>query len=49
MDSDQAVAARRRTLDQLVTDKIRLLGYHLPWPGLGAVERMDNAYRFAAA
>jgi glyoxylase-like metal-dependent hydrolase (beta-lactamase superfamily II) len=49
MDSDQAVAARRRTLDQLVTDKIRLLGYHLPWPGLGAVERKDNAYRFAVA
>lgn len=45
-ESDKAIASRRRTLDQLATDKIRLLGYHLPWPGLGRVERKDGAYRF---
>lgn len=49
MDHDRAVASRRRILDQLATDHTRLLGYHLPWPGLGHVERMDTAYRFVAS
>ncbi len=49
MDHDRAVATRRRILDQLVTDRTRLLGYHLPWPGLGHVERNGTAYRFAAS
>ncbi len=44
-DRDRAIAARRRTLDMLATDKIALLGYHLPWPGLGRVERKDAAFR----
>ena len=48
-DGDRAIAARLRTLDMLSADKIRLLGYHLPWPGLGRVERRPSsapAYRF---
>jgi glyoxylase-like metal-dependent hydrolase (beta-lactamase superfamily II) len=48
MDADQAIAARKRTLDMLATDRMVLLGYHLPWPGLGRVERKDTAYRFVA-
>ncbi len=47
-DSDRAVATRRRLLDQLATDGIALVGFHLPWPGCGMVERMENAYRFVA-
>ncbi len=46
MDPDKAGAARKRTLDQLATEKIRLLGYHLPWPGVGHVERKGAAFRF---
>lgn len=46
MDSDGGAATRKRLLDQLATDKISLLGYHLPWPGLGRVERDGGAYRF---
>ena len=49
MDSDRAVASRRRILDQLATDRVRLLGYHLPWPGLGHVERTGSAYRYVPA
>lgn len=45
-EPDRAAAARRRTLDMLVYEKVPLLGYHLPWPGLGRVERKDAAYRF---
>lgn len=50
-DAAKGVAARLRTLDMLATDKVRLLGYHLPWPGLGRVERQTSAspaYRFIA-
>lgn len=48
MDGDKGIATRKRLLDLLATDRIPLLGYHLPWPGLGRVERKDNAYRFVA-
>ena len=48
-DADQAIAARKRMLDLLATDKIPLLAYHVPWPGLGRVERSGAAYRFVAS
>jgi glyoxylase-like metal-dependent hydrolase (beta-lactamase superfamily II) len=48
MDPAKAAAARRRTLDMLATDRTRLLGYHLPWPGVGRVERQGTAWRFVA-
>lgn len=48
MDGDKGIATRKRLLDQLASEHIALLGYHLPWPGLGRVERKDNAYRFVA-
>jgi glyoxylase-like metal-dependent hydrolase (beta-lactamase superfamily II) len=46
-DADPARAAtvRARTLDMLATDRVQLLGYHLPWPGLGRVERAGGAHR----
>jgi glyoxylase-like metal-dependent hydrolase (beta-lactamase superfamily II) len=43
---DQAIATRRRMLDRLATDRSKLIGYHLPYPGIGIVERKDSAYRF---
>jgi len=45
-EPDRAVATRRRLLDRLAADKTRLVGFHLPYPGLGVVERKDVAYRF---
>jgi glyoxylase-like metal-dependent hydrolase (beta-lactamase superfamily II) len=47
-DQTQAAATRKRTLDLLATDKIQLLGYHLPWPGVGRVERKDAGFRYVA-
>lgn len=43
---EQAVEARRKLLDRLATDKIKLIGFHLPYPGVGMVERKDGAWRF---
>ncbi|MGE3988488.1 MBL fold metallo-hydrolase [Pseudorhodoplanes sp.] len=45
-DRDQGIATRTRLLDQLATDRIALIGFHLAWPGFGAVERAGTAYRF---
>ncbi len=46
---DQAVATRRRLLDRLAADRSKLIGFHLPYPGVGMVERKDGAYRFVPA
>ena len=44
----QAVATRRKLLDRLAADRAKLIGFHLPYPGIGIVERKDLAYRFVA-
>ena len=45
---DQAAATRRKLLDRLATDRSKLIGFHLPYPGVGMVERKDGVYRFVA-
>ena len=43
---EQAVETRRKLLDRLAADKTKLIGFHLPYPGLGVVERKGGAYRY---
>ena len=45
-DAERAVTARRALLDRLATDRTRLIGYHLPFPGLGHADRSGSAYRY---
>lgn len=45
---DQAVATRKRLLAKLAADRTRIIGYHLPPPGLGYVEKKANTYRFVS-
>lgn len=45
---DEAAATRRKLLDRLAAGRAKLIGFHLPYPGVGVVERKDNAYRFVA-
>jgi glyoxylase-like metal-dependent hydrolase (beta-lactamase superfamily II) len=45
-EMDLAVVTRRRLLDQAATDRALLLGYHLPFPGVGNVARDGAAYRW---
>lgn len=49
-DTDAAggVAIRRLVLDRLANERLSIIGYHQPWPGLGRVERAQGAYRYAA-
>lgn len=43
-----AVQTRKMLLDRLATQKSKLIGFHLPYPGVGRAERKDGAYRFVA-
>ena len=45
---DQAVETRKKLLDRLANERSKLIGFHLPYPGHGMVERKDGAYRFVA-
>ena len=45
-DPERAAATRMALLDRLATDRTRLIGYHLPFPGLGHAERSGTAYRY---
>lgn len=46
VDPQQGVVTRRRLLDRLAADRLRITSYHHPWPGLGRVERAGAVYRF---
>jgi len=48
-DPEMAAATRRRLLDQLATDQMAFIGFHLPFPGIGRAEKRDGAYRFVPA
>ena len=50
MDQNQelAISNRLRLLDRMATDKQRIIGFHLPHPGTGMVERNGSAYRYVA-
>ena len=45
-DPETGIATRTRLLDMLATDRMAMVGFHLPEGGLGHVERHDGAYRF---
>jgi glyoxylase-like metal-dependent hydrolase (beta-lactamase superfamily II) len=47
--ADMASANRRKLLDRAATDKIRLLGYHWPYPGIGYSESKDGAFVYVPA
>ena len=48
-DPAQTVASRAAILDMAATDRIALLGYHFPFPGVGHVARDGAAFRFVPA
>ncbi len=48
MDHDQASATRQALLKRAAAEKMLLVGYHLPWPGVGRVEEKDGGFRYVA-
>ncbi|MDB5314249.1 MAG: Glyoxylase, beta-lactamase superfamily [Rhodospirillales bacterium] len=47
-DTDPVVAeaSRRRAFDRVASDRIRVTGYHFPFPAQGYVAKEGNGYRF---
>jgi len=46
-EPERAAATRKALLSRLASDKTHIVGYHLPFPGIGFVERSGTAYRFS--
>ncbi|MFN3508768.1 MAG: MBL fold metallo-hydrolase [Allorhizobium sp.] len=46
MDKAAAAATRMKVFDMLATDKVAFLGYHMPFPAVGYVEKIDQGYRY---
>lgn len=47
-EPETAAATRTSLLDRLAAERIRVLGYHLPFPGIGRVERDGTAFRLVS-
>jgi glyoxylase-like metal-dependent hydrolase (beta-lactamase superfamily II) len=45
-DSKQAAASRVKVLDMLAANKIALISYHYPWPGLGHVVKNGDGFHY---
>lgn len=47
-DMDKAMAAetRKRVFDMAAADQLAFIGYHMPYPALGYVEKRDIGYRW---
>lgn len=45
-DQKQAAEARKRAFDMAASDRLLVAGMHLPYPGLGFVERASAEYRY---
>jgi glyoxylase-like metal-dependent hydrolase (beta-lactamase superfamily II) len=43
-DAATAEASRRKLLDRVISDKIRICGYHFPFPGAGSIAKDGSGY-----
>jgi glyoxylase-like metal-dependent hydrolase (beta-lactamase superfamily II) len=48
-DKDTALASRRRIFDMAATDRLLVLGFHYPFPGLGRMLKTDMGYAWVPA
>jgi glyoxylase-like metal-dependent hydrolase (beta-lactamase superfamily II) len=46
-DKEKAAVSRKRTLDMAAGERIPVVGYHAPFPGIGYVERAGGTFRWA--
>jgi glyoxylase-like metal-dependent hydrolase (beta-lactamase superfamily II) len=45
-DKEKAVATRKRILDMAATEGLIVAGFHMPFPGLGLIEKSPSGYRW---
>lgn len=44
-----AAAAEFRVLDMLATERMPMIAYHFPWPGIGHVARRGEGFQYFPA
>ena len=47
-DPKQGVTTRLRVFDMVANQKVPIIAYHFPWPGIGHVAKRGDHYRYAA-
>ncbi|MBB6099398.1 glyoxylase-like metal-dependent hydrolase (beta-lactamase superfamily II) [Deinobacterium chartae] len=45
-DKPAAVATRARLFDRAASERLKVVGYHYPWPGVAYVRKVGNAYQY---
>jgi glyoxylase-like metal-dependent hydrolase (beta-lactamase superfamily II) len=45
-DKEMAVATRKRILDMVASERLWAIGFHMPFPAVGAVEKTADGYRW---
>uniref|UniRef100_UPI0035A975AE MBL fold metallo-hydrolase n=1 Tax=Mesorhizobium sp. LHD-90 TaxID=3071414 RepID=UPI0035A975AE len=45
-DKEMGAATRRKVFDMIATDQLAFIGYHMPFPSVGYVEKMGTGYRY---
>ncbi|NND49993.1 MAG: MBL fold metallo-hydrolase [Rhizobiales bacterium] len=48
-DKDRAVETRKRVLDMVATEKLWVVGFHMPFPSIGFVDGSGGSYRWVPA
>lgn len=48
-DKAGAAASRKKVFDMIATDRLAFIGYHMPFPAVGFVEKSGPGYRFVPA
>ncbi len=48
VDKAMAAATRRRVFDMIATDRMPFIGYHMPYPSVGFVEKHGVGFRYIA-
>ena len=49
LDAALAETNRRKLYDQLAADKMRMQGFHFPFPAVGYIEKDGQGYRYTPA
>ncbi|MGB7941119.1 MAG: hypothetical protein WCF72_21210, partial [Pseudolabrys sp.] len=45
-DKEKAVTTRKRILDMLAADRVFVASFHMPFPGVGYVDKGQGGYRW---
>lgn len=46
IDADMAVQSRLKCFDMAASEKLTLLGFHFPFPGIGGIQREGQGFRY---